>query len=53
MGIKVEQGVEYLAKLNKEGSDGMIWEFIEVERDCLAQSPLAERIATSTQESGV
>jgi len=32
VGIKVEQGVEYLAKFNKGGSDGIIWEFIEVDR---------------------
>jgi hypothetical protein len=29
VGIKVEQGVEYLAKIDKEGSEGIIWEFIE------------------------
>lgn len=32
VGIKVEQGVEYLAKINEGGSGGIIWEFIEVNR---------------------
>lgn len=32
VGIKVEQGVEYLAKINQGGSGGIIWEFIEVDR---------------------
>ena len=31
VGIKVEQGVESLAKINKGGSDGITWEFIEVD----------------------
>lgn len=30
MGIKVEQGVEKLAKIGDGGSDGMAWEFIRV-----------------------
>lgn len=32
VGIKVEQGVEYLAKINEAGSGGAIWEFIEDDR---------------------
>jgi hypothetical protein len=30
VGIKVEQGVETLAKIEKGGSDGIAWEFIKV-----------------------
>lgn len=30
VGFNVEQGGEYLAKINKGGSGGIIWEFIEV-----------------------
>ncbi len=31
VGIKVEQGVEKLAKIGDGGSGGMAWEFIRVE----------------------
>ena len=30
VGLKVEQGVEKLAKIGDEGSDGMVWEFAQV-----------------------
>ena len=30
VGIKVEQEVEKLAKIGYEGSDGIVWEFVEV-----------------------
>ena len=30
VGIKVEQGVEKLAKIEEGASDGMVWEFVKV-----------------------
>ena len=30
VGIKVEQGVEKLAKSGNGGSDGIVWEFVKV-----------------------
>ena len=30
VGIKVQQGVETLAKIENEVSDGIVWEFVKV-----------------------